>query len=137
MKIPSDIKYVKIVSEEVENFLKSKNANKTAIFDIRLCIEEAVKNAIIHGNRSRKDRSVFISYALDGDRFSIEIEDEGKGFNPSKVPDPTQNENLLREGGRGVFLIHKLMDEIKYNDRGNKTFMVKSIGKNKGGNNAG
>ncbi|MBL7157459.1 MAG: ATP-binding protein [Candidatus Omnitrophica bacterium] len=134
MKIPSDIKYIRKVSTEIENFLKSKNVDKSEIFDIRLCVEEAVKNAIIHGNKNKKDLPVFISYSLEDGRFAIEIEDKGKGFDPGKVPDPTKEENLLTEGGRGVFIIRKMMDKVRYDNssRGNKVFMVKFIGDKKG-----
>ena len=66
----------------------------------------------------------------------IEIEDEGAGYVPDKVPDPTKEENLLVDRGRGVFLIHKLMDEVKYNDKGNKIIMTKYINNHKGDNNA-
>ena len=109
--------------------MKSHDVDESVIFDIRLCVEEAVRNAIVHGNKSNRDLPVHISYSLEGDRFTVEIEDQGRGFDPDKVPDPTLEENLLKGGGRGVFLIYKLMDEIKYNDEGNKIFMVKYIRK--------
>ena len=137
MKIPSDISYIRKISAEMEEFLRSRKVNDSAIFDIRLCVEEVVKNAIIHGNKGNRELPVNISYALKGNEFSIEVEDQGEGFKPEKVPDPTKGENLYREGGRGVFLIHKLMDKIEYNDRGNKIFMVKFIDKDKGEGDAG
>jgi len=139
MRIPSDIKYIRKVSLEIEEFLKSKNVDESNIFDIRLCVEEAVKNAIIHGNKSDSELPVFISYSLQDEKFVIEIEDKGTGFDPELVPDPTKGEYLSRAGGRGVFLINKLMDEVRYNNngRGNKIFMVKSIDRNKGGFDAG
>jgi len=136
MKITSDIKYVRSVSCEVEKLLRNKKINESDIFDIRLCIEEALKNAIIHGNKFNKESYVFISYALKRNEFVIEIEDEGVGYVPEEVPDPTKEENLLVGEGRGVFLIHKLMDEVKYNDKGNKIIMTKYINNHKGDNNA-
>ena len=136
MKIPSDTKYIRSISYEVEKLLRSKKIDESDIFDIRLCIEEALKNAIIHGNKLNKEFYVFISYALKGNEFVIEIEDEGAGYVPDKVPDPTKEENLLVDRGRGVFLIHKLMDEVKYNDKGNKIIMTKYINNHKGDNNA-
>jgi len=133
MQIPSDITYIRKASREVENLLRSNNVDDSLIFDIRLSIEEAIKNAIIHGNKKNRKLPVYISYSLKDNKFNVEIEDKGSGFNPGEVQDPTSNENLLKEGGRGVFLIQKLMDEVKYNDRGNKVSMVKYIKKNKGG----
>jgi len=136
MKIPSDISYIKKIINNVEKLLRSRNVSDSDVFDIRLCLEEAIKNSILHGNKGKRDRKVFISYTLKDNTFTAEIEDEGKGFDPSKLPDPTKDENLLREGGRGVFLIQKLMDQVEYKGRGNKVFMVKSITKSKGGVNA-
>ena len=69
-------------------------------------------------------------------KITIEIEDKGDGFKPEKVADPTREENLFNLGGRGVFLIQKLMDEVQYKGRGNKVFMVKFLKKNKGGDHA-
>ena len=136
MRIPSDIKYIRKVSAEIENLLRSENIDESIIFDIRLCAEEAIKNSILHGNKKSKEKSVFIAYSLKGDKFNMEIEDEGHGFDPLKLPDPTRKENLLMEGGRGVFLMQKLMDKIEYNDRRNKVSMIKFIKKKKGGSDA-
>ena len=136
-KIPSDIKYVRKTSTEVERFLKSRNVDDSYVFDIRLCTEEAIKNAIIHGNKKNKKLSVSVSYSLEGDKFTMEVEDEGSGFIADKLPDPTKDENLFMTGGRGVFIIRKLMDRVEYNSKGNKTLMEKSVKYKKGGNNAG
>ncbi len=136
MQIPSDIALIRKVSSEIENFLKDNNVSDSDIFDIRLCAEEAIKNSIIHGNKNNKDLHVDINYSLEEDKFTLEIEDQGEGFKPQNVPDPTLDDNLLKAGGRGVFLINKLMDKIEYRGRGNKTFMVKFIKRKKGANNA-
>ena len=133
MQIPSDITYVRKISVEIENFLKSNDVDNSIIFDIRLCAEEAINNAIIHGNKKNKARSVFITYSLEGDKFTLEIEDEGEGFDPRQVADPVRDKNLLKGAGRGIFIIRKFMDEVKYNKKGNKIFMAKLIKKKKGG----
>ncbi|MCX5679979.1 MAG: ATP-binding protein [Candidatus Omnitrophica bacterium] len=99
---------------------------KTA-FEIKLCVEEAVRNAIIHGNKSDPKRQVRLGYWVDGGILNIEIEDEGAGFNHESVKDPTKEENLLRNSGRGDYLIKKLMDKAEYNTKGNKLSMVKKI----------
>ena len=135
MEIPSDIKYIRRASKEIEDLLKSKRVDDSLVFDVRLCVEEAVRNAIVHGNKNNKKLPVFITYSFENGKIAIEVQDSGRGFNPGRVPDPTKKENLLKAGGRGVFLIHKLMDEVKYNNSGNKVFMVKSI-KKKGGTDA-
>lgn len=131
MKIPSNISYIRKVSKEIENFLNKHNIDESDIFDIRLCAEEAVRNSILHGNKGNKDLPVTISYFLDDNKFTLEVEDEGKGFDPKNVPDPTRKENLLTAGGRGVFLIEKLMDEAEYKCGGKKIFMVKFVNRKK------
>lgn len=127
IRIPSDIAYIKKVISKIEHFLKPYHVDKDTFFDIRLCMEEALRNAILHGNKGDKNLPVLISYSFKDGKFIVEIEDKGTGFKPTKLPDPTEDENLLREGGRGVFIMHKLMDEIKYSDMGNKVSMVKYI----------
>lgn len=136
VKIPSDIKYIRKVSGEIEDFLKSDGVNQEVIFDIRLAVEEAVKNAIIHGNSRKNDLTVSISYFLEGNKLTVEVEDMGKGFKPANVPDPRCDENLLKTGGRGVLLIKELMDEVQYNSMGNKVVMLKYIERDKGGTDA-
>ena len=132
MKIPSDIKYIRGASSEIEKFLRSRKISDSVIFDVRLSVEETIRNAIVHGNKNDKSLPISVSYFLKGDKIFIEIEDQGKGFDPKKIPDPTKHENLMKTEGRGVFLVHKLMDEVKYNDSGSKVFMVKSIKKKRG-----
>jgi len=129
IEISSESKHIRTVSREILDFLKAHGVEDIDTYDIKLCIEEAVRNAIVHGNKSRKDLPVKISYSLEGGVLKIEIEDCGKGFDPAKLPDPTHDDNILREGGRGVFLIHKLMDKVNYNIGGNKVTMIKNLGK--------
>lgn len=136
MRIPSDISYIRKTSKRIEKFLVEHNVSASEIFDIRLCAEEAIKNAIIHGNKQNSNLFVNVSYAIDDGKFVMEVEDEGEGFNPGELPDPTEGDNILKSGGRGVFLIYKLMDKVEYKGRGNKAFMVKSIKGKKGGVNA-
>ncbi len=71
MRIPSDIKYIRKVSAEVENFLRSKNIDESIIFDIRLCAEEAIKNSILHGNKGNKEKYVFIAYSLKNTSINL------------------------------------------------------------------
>ena len=137
MKIPSDISYIRKIGSRIEDFLKFRNVDPFTIFDVRLSVEEAIRNSIIHGNKSDRKLPVFVEYYLDNGRFTVAIEDRGRGFDHKKVPDPTTEENLLREGGRGVFLMKKLMDAVEYNSRGNKVNMVKFIRKVKGEGYAG
>ncbi len=101
--------------------------DESALFDIRLSVEEAIRNAMVHGNRSDRGLPVKIACSVNNGRLEIVIEDSGKGFDPKKVPDPTEEANLTKVGGRGVYLIKRLMDEVEYSAKGNRVRMVKHI----------
>jgi serine/threonine-protein kinase RsbW len=119
IEIPSDIEYITKVSHELLEHLKHYGADESVRFDVRLAVEEAVRNAIEHGNRYDKELPVLIRYTVDSKKITVEIEDKGEGFHLKSVPDPREGDNLLEEGGRGVLLIHKLMDKVAYNEKGN------------------
>ncbi len=132
MRFSSDIKSVREISRDIEKLLRGARINESIIFDIRLSAEEALKNSIIHGNKRKRDLPLFVDYKIENNKFMMEIEDAGEGFKPGGVPDPTKEENLLTAGGRGVFLVNKLMDKVEYKGRGNKIFMVKFLSNKKG-----
>jgi serine/threonine-protein kinase RsbW len=96
-----------------------------ARFAIQLALDEALANAIRHGNGNDPSKTVHIEYSVDKDVFEISICDEGPGFNPQNVPDPTRDENLERPCGRGVMLIKAYMTEVHYNRKGNCLKMSK------------
>ena len=98
------------------------------LFAIRLAVEEALVNAIKHGNGSDPTKNVHIDYEVNHDQVRVRIEDEGEGFDPDQVPDPTQPEFLERPCGRGLLLMRHYMSEVRFNDRGNSVEMVKRKG---------
>ena len=102
----------------VEPFLLSlpecQSLDETRWFNILIAVTEAVNNAIIHGNKSNPAKQVTLSVGQDGNDIVISVLDEGVGFNPATVRDPREPENLLREGGRGVFLIQALAKSVEY-----------------------
>lgn len=95
------------------------------VYGIHLALEEALVNAIRHGNRSDPEKAVEIRCYLGDDQVRIEIEDEGPGFDPAKLPDPTSEEYLDRPNGRGVLLIRTFMSRVEYRGRGNVVVMEK------------
>lgn len=99
------------------------------VFAVRLGLEEAIVNAIKHGNRMNPKKKVSLRYAVDHREVVVEIQDEGAGFNPSELPDPLAPENLERPCGRGVFLIKSYMSWVKYNDKGNCVTVCKKKSK--------
>jgi len=125
IEIPSDIRYIKKISTEILGHLQRLKIDKSIQFDVRLAVEEAVRNAIEHGHHYDKKLLIAISYSVNKDNVEVEVEDKGRGFDLKKIPDPRTEEYIMKEGGRGVFLIYKLMDEVKYNKRGNKVKMTK------------
>ena len=126
-KIPSDPKYIRQASDKVLDSLKDLKLDEGVLFDVKLSLEEAIINAIKYGNNFDKELPVSISYSIGSDRIEITVQDRGKGFNHTDLPDPTSNDNILRQGGRGLFLIRNLMDEVKFNDSGNEIKMVKFL----------
>lgn len=94
-------------------------------FAIKLALEEALANAIKHGNGSDPARQVEVNYQADATEVRIEVCDEGGGFDPSDVPDPTLDENLEKPFGRGVMLMRTYMNEVAFNSTGNCVVMVK------------
>lgn len=95
------------------------------LFGIRLAMEEALVNAVRHGNRDDTSKSVHIRYIAAVQQFMIEIRDEGNGFDPESLPDPLDPEHLERPGGRGVFLMRHYMSWVQYNDVGNCVVLCK------------
>jgi len=128
IEVPSEIKYIKDISSKILKLLATYGIDDDTLFDIKLCAEEALRNAIEHGNGCDKKRSVKVSLWVDDGKVNIEVEDKGSGYNPELLPDPTDNGNLMKNSGRGVYLIKKLMDEVKFNKAGNTITMMKRIG---------
>ncbi len=98
---------------------------KASVFALRLSLHEAIMNAFKHGHKSLPDSTpVYLSYAVANDHVDIDIEDQGEGFAPGDVPDPTLEENLERGSGRGLLLIRAYMSRVEYNKKGNRLSMT-------------
>jgi len=123
--IPSDPGEARRVQDHIEQLLQESPCQDHDLFSIKLALEEALVNAIKHGNQYDRNKKVEISYEVRPDRFVISITDEGEGFDPADVPDPTAFENLERPCGRGLMLIKHYMTEVEYNRRGNSVTMAK------------
>jgi serine/threonine-protein kinase RsbW len=96
--------------------------------NFRVGLTEALANAMIYGNGRDPSKRVRIQVTLKPDALIARITDQGNGFDPSEVADPTVSENLHRVGGRGIFLMRKLMDEVRFNDQGNSVTLVLRLG---------
>lgn len=79
-----------------------------------MAIREAVANAVKHGNKLDESKSVAVSLSVTGGTLEIEVADQGSGFSPEDVPDPTNTENLLKANGRGILFMRAFMDEVEW-----------------------
>lgn len=79
-----------------------------------LAVREAVMNAVLHGNREQPDRVVKVEYRISESEIEVRVCDQGEGFDPGQLRDPLSAENLLSEGGRGVYLMRQFMDEVRF-----------------------
>ncbi len=100
------------------------NAESSNLF---VALDEAFVNAVKHGNKFDAAKMVRISAEVSAVEARFTIEDEGEGFDVNGIPDPTDPENLFKISGRGVLIIHNVMDEVRYNERGNRLEMIKRI----------
>ncbi len=105
--------------------LDNKGYGERSIFAVKLALEEAVINSIKHGNELDDTKKVTVKFYIDDDRAAISVGDEGQGFDPQAVPDPTEGDALLASSGRGLALIRAYMDEVRFNEKGNEITMIK------------
>ncbi len=97
---------------------------RTARFKLRVALCEALSNAIIYGNQLDPEKRADVTVVVDGKSASVRVSDEGEGFDPEQVSDPTTPDRVEIDEGRGLFLIRQLVDEVRFNDRGNSICMI-------------
>ena len=114
--------------DDVVAALEALDYPRKDVFAVRLALEEALVNAVKHGNRGDPAKEARLRYHAGPEFVLLEVEDEGEGFDPSAVPDPLAPENLERPSGRGLFLIRKYMTWVEYSERGNRVIMCKQRG---------
>jgi len=119
LKIESEINNLRIVENAIDSITNDSGISRESYGKILISTLEAVNNAIIHGNKYDKKKFVNIEILLKKNILKITVEDEGAGFKPGDVPDPTKPQNLELLSGRGVFLMTKLADKIEFNKKGN------------------
>lgn len=122
--LPSQLQYVDpavtYLSDHLTRFGYTDEHCHTAV-----ALHEAITNAMRHGNKLDVTKKVEIVLQLDAQQAVFVITDEGSGFDPASVCDPTEGENLFRECGRGLLMMRHIMDEVRYNERGNQITMIK------------
>ncbi|MFO0011840.1 MAG: ATP-binding protein [Planctomycetota bacterium] len=123
--LPSDLEAGHAVIDQLMAALEGAGWVGRDLFHIQMAIEEAVVNAIEHGNRREIAKQVHVLFHVFHDRAEMTITDQGNGFDHRNVADPTEEERLDKPRGRGVLLIRELMSDAKYNDKGNSVWMLK------------
>lgn len=123
--VPNDLVSAKKPEEEILEEVTRCGFDESATFAIKLALEEAMTNAVRHGNRSDPSKRVHVRYTVTVDRIEILVKDEGPGFMPDLVPDPTLPENIDRPNGRGIMLMRAYLDEVEYCEGGRAVRLVK------------
>ncbi len=123
LRIPSLPDNIRIVESFIDNARDRFTFDDDIYGNIMIAVTESVNNAIIHGNKQDKEKNVDLALEVIDDNIRFTIRDEGEGFDYDNLPDPTAPENLLKTGGRGIFLIQNLADEVAFQDRG-RTIML-------------
>ena len=125
--LTSDPKNVHRVEEFLIKMNSSLHLDEEKLGSLLVVVTEAVNNAIIHGNKRNPAKKVTVTGTRKGHALTIRVKDEGKGFDPASIPNPVHEDNLLRESGRGVFLMHQLMEKVSFNAHGNEVTMTMTI----------
>lgn len=124
VRVRDDRDKLAMVEEEMMILIDGAGYSRASKFAIKLAFEEAVTNAFAHGHKNLEDDlEVTIEYAVSPEAVTIAIQDQGPGFNPGDVPDPTLDENLDKTSGRGLMLIRSYMSEVRHNAAGNRLVM--------------
>ncbi|MDZ7371794.1 MAG: ATP-binding protein [candidate division KSB1 bacterium] len=120
------------VEKRLENFLRAAGLSRDEIENIGIAVTEVVNNAIQHGNKNDQSKKVYLEFSRLQDRIEIRIQDVGGGFDPASVADPLQPENILKESGRGIFIVKALMDQVRYSfsEKGTTVELVKFLHSN-------
>ena len=118
IQIPSLVENIRVVESFIDNSKDTFHIEDDIYGNIMVAVTEAVNNAIRHGNKFDKDKNVFLSLQVDTDRVKFEVEDQGEGFDYTNLLDPTAPENIENPGGRGIFLIRHLADEVEFQKDG-------------------
>lgn len=124
LRVPSDLVLIDDAVALVLRHLEEQYPDLHSLrFNVRVALCEALTNAILYGNRADRSKMVDLTARYGPAAVEIHVTDEGSGFDHDAVPDPTLPENIQRPDGRGVFLIRRLMDEVRFNAKGNSVCM--------------
>jgi len=125
LELPSELGAIETAVEYVTRRCESCGDDPRRLrFNFRVALTEALSNAVLYGNHRDPSKRVRVEVYVRNCSVIARVTDEGDGFDPRRVPDPTTQDNVTNPGGRGLFLMHHLLDEVYYNDRGNSVTLV-------------
>ena len=129
ISIPSSLKYLTNIDDFIEGILRGYEVDESIIADIAISVSELVNNSVSHGNKSDSSKTVSVSISHKNSDIEIVIADQGAGFDPQAISNPLDEENLLKDTGRGIFIVNALMDtvDVKTTPSGTTTTITKSI----------
>lgn len=117
LSLPSRIDTVAQAANAVADFVSRSGMSEEAAYGIDMAVREAVTNAVVHGNGQDEQKAVELTLKSSPEAVEITVHDQGQGFNPEEVPDPTEDQNLLKTSGRGIFFMRTFMDEVTWSIR--------------------
>ena len=129
LELPTDIQSIgNAVDFVMSRCAECEEDARRLNLNFRVGLTEALANAMLYGNAHDPSKSVVVELLMGHGRLEATVRDQGSGFDPASVPDPTRPENITRGCGRGLFLMRELLDEVSYNDRGNEVKLVLRLG---------
>ncbi len=138
--LDSNLKNVEVADELSRRVTSEAGFPEDEREQIEMAVHESLINAIWHGNKNDESKRVWLRYQIHGDRLEVRIRDQGEGFDLDAIPNPLEEENLLRVSGRGIFLIRSFMDEFqvkKLREGGTEVVMIKRFNSNRKPNQGG
>jgi len=127
-EVPGQVEAIPPVVEQIMEVIREQGCAEQSEFEIEVSLYEALANAVEHGCRHDPEKMVEVVVACEEHRgMIIMVRDPGPGFNPENVPSPIVGENIYADGGRGIFLINQLMDEVRYEKGGTEIWMIKGL----------
>lgn len=118
LQITSDVQNLRQVEKLIDELQFELDLSDESYGNVLVATMEATNNAIVHGNKSDPNKIVNLHIEKENDELLVKLSDQGEGFDPKSIPDPTAPENIEKINGRGIFLMERLSDEINYSDQG-------------------
>jgi anti-sigma regulatory factor (Ser/Thr protein kinase) len=125
LELPNDLRQIEHAVEYVmQRCAACQTHGRKLRLNFRVSLTEALSNAMLYGNERDPEKRVRVEVIVGEREIQARVTDEGSGFDPGVIPDPTSPDNLEKSGGRGLFLMRELMDEVHYNERGNQVTLI-------------